>query len=742
MMPLTLFCNHAPDTYILPPLFSDRMIVCSAHPKTKDHPALLYHIQVPRGSFDLFEATRKLPSHEQPEAIIVWSDATKGMRPRNLSAFGCPKILLVGDTQHLVNPIQSMIEYATEESFDIVTLNRRQHAHFFLEAGIRNCYWIPGLTASPQIIPFSREKEPVVLHLGQVGLHHPHRRRVVESVYTANKPLKTLTGPPESIAEHHSKALINLNCSLNGDFNLRFLEVLAAGSLLLTDRLSDAALPGDLFDDGEHVVFYESIGDLHEKIDHYLKNTDEAYAIAEKGQKRYVANFKREQTISRFWNLVHDGVVDPRFDLGREHRTRGPFSGSATEMAARIQTYQFLQEQHRIRESLDVLFLSEAPIAAITDVADLMRLNIYLQCDEDIPTQTRQVLQGAGVIDRVHPITKADALRRKWFAVITSDPEKCSDSVLADYVYHTAIFASCLNGEGPEPGTVLMKAAPPPSTAEALDAPDHGWTEDNVRKYSSEFGSSRYITQVNIARTNVGLAGRRVLEVGVSLPRRLIVEKVGAAQWTAIEHPDWSQATTTAVQSPHYSVFPGPISDLPEDSHNLFDRVVSFDTFERILDFPQALMAMYRVLRPGGLLFSMFSPIWSAHDGHQLMPIKDRTGRRFSSAQGECPIPPFAHLLMSPPQLYAHLLARMDEETAAKIVRHVYHSPRLNRLFTEDYLQYIQGSPFRIEESVLTFSMNVPPDVQRQLESRYHGRKYFANGGLLLRLRKPWSDII
>jgi len=766
-MPLTLFCTHVRDTYTLPPLFSDRMIVCSAHPKTKDPPALLHHIQVPRGSFDLTEATRNLPAHEQPEAIIVWSDATRGMMPRNLSAFDCPKILLVGDTQHLVNPITTMIEYASEESFDIVTLNRRQHAHFFLEAGIENVYWIPGLTASPRIIPFSRDKDPIVLHLGQSGLHHPHRRRVIESVYMANKPLKMLTAPPESIAEHHSKALINLNCSLNGDFNLRFLEVLASGSLLLTDRISEAALPSDLFEDGKHVVFYESINELHEKIDHYLKNADEANAIAEEGQKYFMANFRREQIINRFWNLVRSGVIDPRFDLGRENRIYGPFSGTKREFSARIQTYQFLQEQHRIRDFMDILFLPDAPIAAITDAADLMRLTINLQCDGGIPAAMKKALEAAGVIDRVHLITKADAVRRRWFALVTSDPTKCPDSVLRDYMYNTAIFAACLSDKGVEQGgAVLTKVAPPPPAAKSLDASDTAWTESHVQEYTSEFDLRDQVPQLNIARTHVGLVGRRVLEIGGALPRRLVLEKTGATQWIAIEYPDRRQVTGRADKNPDeprlstdaatfriseeklyekisdYGVLLGSVSDLPEDFNNHFDRVISFDAFERILELPQALIAMYRVLRPGGLLLAIYSQIWSGHDGHHLMPIKDKTGHRFSSTQGECPIPPFGHLLMSPPQLYKYLLARMDAETAGGIVYSVYHAPNLNRLFTEDYVQYVHESSFHVEESIPTFLIDVPPDVQRQLEAGYPGRRHFGNSGLLLKLRKPWHDIV
>lgn len=48
---------------------------------------------------------------------------------------------------------------------------------------------------------------------------------------------------------------------------------------------------------------------------------------------------------------------------------------------------------------------------------------------------------------------------------------------------------------------------------------------------------------------------------------------------------------------------------------NLFDTIVSFNALEHIPDPGRALKEMVRVLRPGGLLFVTFDPIWTCDSG-------------------------------------------------------------------------------------------------------------------------------
>lgn len=49
------------------------------------------------------------------------------------------------------------------------------------------------------------------------------------------------------------------------------------------------------------------------------------------------------------------------------------------------------------------------------------------------------------------------------------------------------------------------------------------------------FGLSYHVPYAAKAAATVGFAGKRVLEVGGSLPPDFVREQLGAAQWTAVE---------------------------------------------------------------------------------------------------------------------------------------------------------------------------------------------------------------
>ena len=150
---------------------------------------------------------------------------------------------------------------------------------------------------------------------------------------------------------------------------------------------------------------------------------------------------------------------------------------------------------------------------------------------------------------------------------------------------------------------------------------------------------------------------------------------------------------------------------------------------------PTALHRMYFALKPGGALFAYIGPVWSAHDGHHLPPIRNKWGTVMDFHHS--PIPPWGHLLMRPPQLYAHLHRHTDSEAAARIVNLVYHSDLINRLFTEDYVAFFNESRFDVKEITLASPANIPEDVQKRLEALYPGRKHFRNNGIIAVLQRP-----
>lgn len=279
-------------------------------------------------------------------------------------------------------------------------------------------------------------------------------------------------------------------------------------------------------------------------------------------------------------------------------------------------------------------------------------------------------------------------------------------------------------------------------------------SQDDVRKLElqQEYGLSYHIDYAFFAEQLVGLKGKRVLEVGGSLPERFVINDLSAKQWLGLEETDyWAETLSTGqvLGTPptlsgdkhyfsqampedlgSYRVCYGRIEDLPSALEGYFDVVFSIAAFEHIARLPLALDKMHRALKPAGKLFSLFAPIWSSYNGHHLPEIVDKSGNHWNF--GNSPIPPWGHLFLSQIELYDLLCRTCDRETAQEIVYFVYSSPHINRFFLEDYFNIVNRSPFAIEKMTPMFQMPIPDAVQKALAVRYPGKDFSCSGLLLV----------
>jgi len=277
-----------------------------------------------------------------------------------------------------------------------------------------------------------------------------------------------------------------------------------------------------------------------------------------------------------------------------------------------------------------------------------------------------------------------------------------------------------------------------------------------VEECRQRFGLSYHVSYAFNCAQSVSFAGKDVLEVGGSLPPGFVFDILGAKSWTAVETPDYEDSLAEAGGITHkgtllhtktdiiptrgfgtpftsrYNFLLANIEDLPPIHEKQYDLVFSIATFEHIQKMPAALDRMHRALKPGGKLFSFFSPIWSAHDGHHLPEMLDSAGKPIDRSV----IPPWGHLLVRPPEMYRFLCTRTDAETAGMMVYYIYQAPFINRFFTEDYLSYIAQTPFKVIQLTRTFSTPVPPNTQSVLAALHPGRKYFDNNGLYIILER------
>lgn len=247
----------------------------------------------------------------------------------------------------------------------------------------------------------------------------------------------------------------------------------------------------------------------------------------------------------------------------------------------------------------------------------------------------------------------------------------------------------------------------------------------------------------------VDLTGKRVLEVGGSnLPRELIFGLLGAREWVSVdiiaegryqllqqsahyqrEGIEPLNACSSLIGTRQYLILDGAIEHAGDLPTGYFDVILSITSLEHILALPLALSQMKRLAVPGGYIFTYHGPIWSAYCGHHIWVDSEINFNVPDS------IPDFGHLLYRPPEMFDILRSRFGEHRAEQAVLQIYHQPRINRLFYEDYLAYFNLAGFMDVEAAPYALREVPRDLQARLETLHPGYQIFDAYGMSAFLR-------
>ena len=293
-------------------IISTNEVFCGPDCETNSHRGKYRTINTPAGAYDIEEIVARLPQSQKPEFVIVKADATGRNFPFNIKNLKCPKLLILGNTQHLRKPISSLLQYARQENFDFIASDhKRHHLHYFKEAGFDNVFWIPGFNNYPHAQPFHKSKKHKISFVGQAGRWHPYRRDVLQYLKSKGVEIDIQQVPQAKAAEIYAKSSINLNVSLNGDLNLRIFEVLSSGSFLITDKLGPESGLELLFKDGEHLICFENEKDLFDKINYFQRHPDEAAEIARNGYEAYKNDHTPEKKIRALMDYILKGVENP-----------------------------------------------------------------------------------------------------------------------------------------------------------------------------------------------------------------------------------------------------------------------------------------------------------------------------------------------------------------------------------------------------------------------------------------------
>lgn len=170
---------------------------------------------------------------------------------------------------------------------------------------------------------------------------------------------------------------------------------------------------------------------------------------------------------------------------------------------------------------------------------------------------------------------------------------------------------------------------------------------------------------------------------------------------------------------------------------NSFDAVLSIATMEHVNGLEAFLSEVARVLRPKGLLYTSFAPIWSSAKGHHVYAVIGSKEARFWKP-GKNPIPDYGHLLMTPKEMREYLHSGpCAEELIEPIVQWIYFEDSLNRCHYEQYVEAFKKSPLMIQY-MLDLGYDSPDnETLEKLNSKYGSRCNFHCSSISAILRKP-----
>ncbi|TAN53922.1 MAG: glycosyltransferase family 1 protein [Rhodospirillales bacterium] len=329
------------------------------------------HIEA--GNFPSDKLLAKLPEGFLPDLTFIQASSYRCAKPTHLERLTGRKFLVIADAHHGSAPISSMLTYLSDEAFDGVIVTHGAHfAHWFAELGRCPVAVIPNFNVAGHALPFKSAREPVILFVGQAGDFHPRRRHLLDAIKQAGLPLIEGQAEPEDAARLYGKAQIVFNCSLNGDINMRVFEVLAAGGCLVTDRLSPQAGLERLFENGRHLALYDSLDDLIPLLKRLLASPLDALALAEAGQREYLARhapfIRKKQVLDFALSGIDPGILPvPAQDRLVD----------SSSLFDRVCLYETLQEKQRALISSLPLFIDPS-LPGITglDANDLVRFNV------------------------------------------------------------------------------------------------------------------------------------------------------------------------------------------------------------------------------------------------------------------------------------------------------------------------------------------------------------------------------
>jgi SAM-dependent methyltransferase len=233
----------------------------------------------------------------------------------------------------------------------------------------------------------------------------------------------------------------------------------------------------------------------------------------------------------------------------------------------------------------------------------------------------------------------------------------------------------------------------------------------HARRLGHRLGLQNYqVNHLHTADALLSLSGKRVLEVGGSLPSRMVIDHYKCRSWTCVDSrteytaeldfdlgaPADSVSSAGADRAGTWSFLDGRFEQVATTLTGPFDVIYSSAVLEHVRELSACLTQMRRLLAPGGAMFHAVGPIWSGPSGYHVYPSYFRKHGPTAGVQVVDALGPWIHLVKTPEQMLAHLTEFVEAPLAQDAVESIYRSPRLSRRVFDEYLAAFDDAGLQI----------------------------------------------
>ena len=308
---IVFYTCSSEEFFPIPPI-SDNMIVIGPYLDSSKYKHVCCKIKVPMGPVNFEPLLEIIKNNFEPDILICWVDAYyNGLY--NLKNFKGLKVFVPGDTHHMMNPIRVMIDFCKYEKYDFILHSDARSINLFRNLRNIKHYLLGGITANEKLIPPNTQPIKKILHVGQTGKFHIKRSHHIHNLKKLKLEIDDIRVNNNKVFDVYNKYFATLNITLNGDFNARFGYVMAAGGVLISDKLSVKNQQSRIFSNDE-VLTFSSLNEAYVLIKKLLNDDELRYKTAQKAQKKFLETLSQEVIHKQFWNAINNLKVEKMYD--------------------------------------------------------------------------------------------------------------------------------------------------------------------------------------------------------------------------------------------------------------------------------------------------------------------------------------------------------------------------------------------------------------------------------------------